>query len=73
MRVSVKHSFTKPTRKVEYVQGIRLKKYLTVFEGHLERYEVDKHAYDKRCRKKTLSDFLASSSSLRKANTARPA
>ena len=45
-RVAVKHSFTNP--KVEYDQDIRLKKYLTVFEGHLERYEVDKHSYDKR-------------------------
>ena len=48
MRVAVKHNFTKPTGKVEYDQDIRLKKYPTVFEGHLERYEVDKHSYDKR-------------------------
>lgn len=48
VRVAVKHSFTKPTGKVEYDQDIRLKKYPTVFEGHLERYEVDKHSYDKR-------------------------
>lgn len=47
-RVAVKQSFTNPTGKVEYDQDIRLKKYLTVFEGHLERYEVDKHSYDKR-------------------------
>ena len=44
-RVAVKQSFTNPTGKVEYDQDIRLKKYLTVFEGHLERYEVDKHSY----------------------------
>ena len=48
VRVAVKHSFTKPKGKVEYDQDIRLKKYPTVFEGHLERYEVDKHSYDKR-------------------------
>ena len=48
VRVAVKHSFTKPKGKVEYDQDIRLKKYPTVFEGHLEQYEVDKHSYDKR-------------------------
>ena len=47
-RVAVKRSFIKPTGKVEYDQDNRLKNYLAVFQGHLERYEVDKHSYIKR-------------------------
>ena len=47
-RVAVKRSFMKPTGKVEYDQDNRLKNYLAVFQGHQERYEVDKHSYVKR-------------------------
>ena len=47
-RVAVKRSFIKPTGKVEYDQGNRLQNYLAVFQGHQERYEVDKHSYSKR-------------------------
>ena len=47
-RVAVKNSFIKPTGKVEYDQGNRLQNYLAVFQGHQERYEVDRHSYGKR-------------------------
>ena len=47
-RVAVKRSFIKPTSKVEYDYDNRLRNYLAVFQGHQERYEVDKHSYVKR-------------------------
>ena len=47
-RVAVKRSFMKSTGKVEYDQDNWLKNYLAVFQGHQERYEVDKHSYVKR-------------------------
>ena len=47
-RVAVKHSFVKPTGKVEYDHDNRLRNYLAVFQGHQERYEVDKHSFVKR-------------------------
>ena len=47
-RVAVKRSFIKSTGKVEYDHDNRLRNYLTVFQGHQERYEVDKHSYVKR-------------------------
>ena len=47
-RVVVKHSFVKPTGKVEYDHDNRLRNYLAVFQGHQERYEVDKQSFVKR-------------------------
>ena len=47
-RVAVKRSFIKSTGKVEYDHDNRLTNYLTVFQGHQDRYEVDKHSYVKR-------------------------
>lgn len=47
-RVAVKLSYIKPTGKVEYDHDNRLNNYLAVFQGHQERYEVDKHSYIKR-------------------------
>jgi len=46
-QVAVKHSFIKPTGKVEYGHDNHLRNYLAVFQGHQERYQVDKHSYIK--------------------------